>query len=294
MQSDYDRFVSVLKKIVNDQSPREALDELDKQMNTNQLVLNSCHTIVHEIGHESYKKYKNFSKAMSFQNDICGSGYIHGVIESHFETVPDVEAEMRRICAPEDGRCLHGIGHGIMFSNSNDLPSSVALCDKFETNFAKIYCAEGVFMENFSTNSRIHTSLYLSLNDPFYPCADQKGLYKGVCYYYAPIFFLTTHNNDYEAGLHACAALDPPYISTCTKGMGSRIMKNNIAAPVTAESYCMRTTIDQIPYCIDGMVSYYILNFNSKQKTQALCDSLHDTNRRACQNAITSRQNFFN
>jgi hypothetical protein len=89
---------------------------------------------------------------MEFQSDICGSGYIHGVIEEHFAHVKDVNTEMFKVCATQEGKCFHGVGHGFMYYTYNDLPQSLQLCDKYTDSFARINCYDGVFMENFATS----------------------------------------------------------------------------------------------------------------------------------------------
>jgi hypothetical protein len=97
---------------------------------------------------------------MKYRDELCNSGYLHGIIESKFSQSEDVFADMKAMCGRyEPGRymswqCYHGIGHGAMFYTSNDLPRSLEMCDGFEDEFERSSCANGVFMENFNTEQR--------------------------------------------------------------------------------------------------------------------------------------------
>ena len=92
------------------------MEYLAKQMETSSDVNEFCHGLTHNIGHDAYDKY-GFSAAMQQGDDTCGSGYFHGVIEKHFVNDAAVLKTFKTICKPNDGRCFHGIGHGLMFAN---------------------------------------------------------------------------------------------------------------------------------------------------------------------------------
>lgn len=290
--SAYDTFLADLNQILLNESPREALEYLSVKMELDITIANSCHTIAHSIGHKSYEKYGTFEKAISYQDDICGSGYLHGVIESYFASQSDVELTMKTVCAAGDGRCLHGIGHGIMYATSNDLPQSLALCNSFETNFQQIYCAEGVFMENFTTDHSKHQSNFLNPTNVFYPCNEQTGLYMAACYYYAPTYYLSLHPGKYSEILGVCGTLVSSAWSACSRGAGSRIMKYNIMNANEAENYCMGAAQDQHSDCLVGMVQYHILHYNSKERSFDLCNRFRPENQALCKQTVT-KSNLF-
>ena len=81
---EYEEVRSEFFALLNDVNPKSALIYLRERIKTDNALLRSCHALVHEIGHESYEKYGDFAKAMAYQDEICNSGYLHGVIESHF------------------------------------------------------------------------------------------------------------------------------------------------------------------------------------------------------------------
>src|SRR5438034_80271 len=185
-ENEYNKLRDNLSLLVNQQDPKAALAQLQTLMNIDPKVLRSCHALVHEIGHASLKKYNNFGKAISYQDDVCGSGYLHGVIEQDFSTATNFFAAMQTICEGDGlsasmGKCYHGIGHGFMYYTGNDIPKSLYYCDTYGSIEKRSYCSEGVFMENFNSQERFHPSKYLNPNDPFYPCAQQTAFYKDAC-----------------------------------------------------------------------------------------------------------------
>jgi hypothetical protein len=190
---------------VREENPRVALDRIRGEIETDDALSRSCHSLVHEVGREAHEKYGDFGEAMKYRDDLCNSGYLHGIIESKFSQSEDVFADMKAMCGRyEPGRymswqCYHGIGHGAMFYTSNDLPRSLEMCDGFEDVFGRSSCANGVFMENFNTEQKAHVSKYLKESDPFYPCAEQAERHKADCYLYAPTYFLDLEGDDYTA-----------------------------------------------------------------------------------------------
>ncbi|MBP9732177.1 MAG: hypothetical protein KBD29_01825 [Candidatus Magasanikbacteria bacterium] len=292
-QQEYHELLTVLEEKVVTSTPRVALSYLQELMEENQKILRACHGLVHAIGHAAYLKY-DFSEAMQYQDDLCGSGYIHGVVESSFKDVPDIFYALKNVCKKFNGplgTCYHGVGHGLMYYTDNDLPQAISYCNTYTNRDQQIRCAEGVYMENFSTESGAHESIYLREEDPLYPCAEQPANYRQVCYFYSPIYYLTLHPNAYTDALQWCSEAGN-YTAACVRGVGSRVSKENIHNPKFMEDMCTsdptHTTL-----CIDGMVSYYLVHFASLSKAREMCDLLEPENQSACQEAIKIRTSEF-
>ena len=287
-----------LNRLVNRHGPRAALAWLQTGMARDTAVLRSCHALAHEIGHAAYFKYRNFAAAMSYQDDLCGSGYVHGVVEARLAGVVNVYSEMVRICAPYaatilSGKCYHGVGHGLMNVTHNDLPLSLRWCDRYPDPNDRIRCYEGVFMENFSTDQQVHSSRYLKPSDPLFPCAQEPERYKGSCYFYAPIYYLNLHYEHYRGALALCDRAPAPYVRTCVTGTGSRIEKQNIDNPGFVERLCATASGTRVDACIDGMVSYALVNYNSVRRAHTLCEHLQAAHRRACLQGVADRRTLF-
>jgi hypothetical protein len=216
------------------------------------------------------------------------------VIEAKFKRSDDIAHVMLTICnSHSEGRCFHGVGHGLMFYTDNDLPRSIAFCETLPKLSSKQYCAEGVFMENFNTDQKTHPSNFLSNTDFFYPCSGQSGRYKNACYYYAPLHYLAAHTNAYSEGLAWCNTAEETGVIPCVRGVAAVAIKQNITKPALVEAACMTALPKQIPYCIDGMTGIYINHYNSLDKAYAMCKTLQPQNQKACTAGVKSREATF-
>lgn len=292
---EYNNVRDELIAVVDRKDPKAALEVLAKRIETDPKVLRACHPLVHEIGRRAYKKYQDFTQAMNYLTDLCNTGYLHGVVEQYFDSTPtDIFTAMKSICttaqtAADQVRCYHGVGHGLMYFTANDLPKSLILCRSY-TNVAHENCAQGVFMENFNTDRKLHPSEYLKENDPFYPCNEPvSASYKAICYYYAPRFYVSVHHDAFREALAWCQTGDEEYQSSCENGLGAVTMKLLMHKPKDVENICMSGAPSQIRACIDGMVGYYVYSYNSIEKGKALCELLDQSNKDSCYSALNGR-----
>lgn len=296
---EYVKIRDELVKILLEKDPRAALSTLWEKAQTNQAIARSCHGLVHEIGHVAYEKYGDFGEAMQYQDEMCNSGYLHGIIESHFKNSQDIIATVKTVCHDysEENfigwQCFHGVGHGLMYFTDNDLPKSLSLCETLTNSFAKSGCVNGVFMENFNVDQKLHISKYVKITDPFYPCTEQKKEYKGDCYLYAPTFYLSIHNNNYTETLNWCKTAEKDFRLVCISGVGSQAIKENITSPKVVESICMDGTKEETNACISGMVGLYLNHFGGVKETKELCTKLEKTNQPICQQTISTRETLF-
>jgi plastocyanin len=285
--------------LVRDEDPRAALSRLRDEIETDDAVARSCHALVHDVGRESYEKYQDFGEAMKYQDEICNSGYLHGIIEARFSESEDVFADMETMCdeyPPESSlswQCYHGLGHGLMYYTANDLPRSLDMCDAFDGDFARSTCSNGLFMENFSADQKLHLSEYLKENDPLYPCAEQAERHKANCYLYAPTYFLSLNEGDYAGALKSCDAAEEAFRRACARGVGAQTMKENINDPKLVESACEDGRPEQVEPCVKGLVSLYISHHGSPEPARELCGRLESSNRQACYDSIESHVRSF-
>jgi hypothetical protein len=272
---------------LNRTDPGVALDDLEHITRVQPQVTRFCHPVAHDLGHAALKKYGSFSKAAAFRNDVCGSGYLHGIVEETLAQSPDPVAAVTTLCAPEmSASCIHGIGHGAMFVSHLNVPEAERLCDRFGRTYQVVACSEGVFMQLFEPGEDDPAALAQLPStrlaaEPLYPCPEQPSVFQSACYFYAPIYFLQTHDyvdhpEAFAQALRWC--LDAPTRSgqeSCTRGTGSRLMKYNIDRPVWTAAQCEAAPQGwQRPDCVDGMVSYWDVNFHDKSARAKLCPQL--------------------
>ncbi len=298
-ESTYEEQVTYFSALQKDHDTKTALAQLRSEIKENDLLAYNCHDVAHTLGHEAFKIYADFGKAMELQDEICNSGYIHGVIEEYFSETTDVFEAMKTVCSPYPAgkftswECYHGVGHGLMYYTNNNLPKAISLCEAYSGSFARGSCINGVYMENFNAGEKIHSSTFLKPDDLFYPCSDQAFGYKKDCYVYAPIRYLHFYPEDYVGALDWCNNAPLAYQSTCASGVGSQAMKENINAPKQVEVVCRQGKFSQIRPCIEGMTSLYINHSGALQPARILCSELDWPNRRFCQRSMRQAANLF-
>lgn len=279
----YSEVSADIARIVEEDGAIAGLDYLKVEVERDPSLADVCHGLSHEVGQAALKRY-GFEDALQFEKDVCGSGYIHGVVETYLAEVPDLDAALLTLCAPDAAKCFHGVGHGLMDRSKNDIPGSLQQCDRFAERFQQIQCAEGVFMENFEADPASHPSAYLKLDDPFFACRGRTKVYEGVCALYAPRAFLRGHPRDYAAALAWCETSVPEGPRDgCIKGVGEAAMKQNIQKPLFAESVCDGAVPERQRFCIEGLTSYYIVHHASHTKGLELCAILKPENQASCQ-----------
>ena len=299
-KEEYEQLKLEFLQLEDEQNPKIALAELRARIKTDDALLRSCHALVHEMGRAAYEKYHDFAHAMEYQDEVCNSGYLHGVIEGYFSKSADVFSAMQTVCnGYPPGKfvsreCYHGIGHGVMYYTSNDLPRSLLLCDSFESTFARAACSNGVFMENFNTDQKLHPSVFLKESDPLYPCGEQAIQHKNDCYFYALTYYLSLYRNEYVGALGWCNSAESPYQEICAQGVGSQVMKENINNPKLAEKMCMQGKPSQAASCVFGMVELYIHHYGFLEPAKKLCNELEINNRQTCHSSVEESSKLFN
>ncbi|HET6370372.1 MAG TPA: hypothetical protein VFG95_04205 [Nitrospiria bacterium] len=290
-----DEFLALIRK----QDPGVAFKRLREKIDTNPAMLSSCHSIVHAMGHEAYKKYGDLATAAGYEDDICNSGYLHGVIESYFEHVSDPSAVMKTTCNRyTPGRfaaweCYHGVGHGVMSFTKRDLSRSLDLCDSYEDPLASSSCTNGVFMEYFNMDEHEGRSEFQTDRGPFDRCDMQKPRRKNDCFLYSPQYYLTMHRDDYVGALKWCIGAKKPFHLPCSYGVGNQAIKHHIDDPKFVEGVCMKGRPEQVEPCIDGMVGLYINHFGSLEPAKALCPRLLERNQKVCDAVVKARSVLF-
>lgn len=280
-------------KIVEEQNPQAALAVLTEQLKLHPELENTCHSITHEIGHAAYEKY-GFQKALTaFEDDLCGSGYMHGVTEEYIEQSQDPLHDILTACPPSYGACFHGIGHGLLLYYENEIPQALAGCDLFDSVQQKVQCSEGVFMQSYNTDTTVHPNAYLNPEDTLFPCDQQTDLYKSACYFYSPRYFIKLHPRAYLEDIQVCLQAETDYIGQCIRGVGSVTMKQNIDDVSFVESVCLSAPDDYQAACYGGMTSYFVIHSGSLAEAGELCPQLDGDFEGTCEATVSASAGFF-
>jgi len=268
------KYRDSLQEVVEKNDPRMALIKLSQDLKSVKVVQENCHSLTHEIGYLAIKKYKDFGKSVSYNYDICGGGYLHGITEHYLEDTPDAKNKVYEICTdPADGGCFHAIGHGFMLLNDYDVDKSVTDCKTLKTPKQITRCGEGIFMENFdSNNTPDDQKPFLKAADPFYPCLKYDAPFQDTCYYYSGRYIYKTIGEPLKA-LQKCNKIKTIFAQTCVRGMSAAILRSNLEEPANIENIC-NSVPDKIKSCLLGAVNYHLFIIKDSSKTQNdMCNS---------------------
>jgi hypothetical protein len=222
-------FRQAFGNIAFSRGPQAALALLDRDSRTIPGVQADCHQIAHNIGHAGLAHYHNGAAvALAHGAMTCNSGYYHGVIERAFSGVPRerVTRIARRLCTGGAVtkeqfllyQCVHGLGHGLMIYSGLDLPYSLKVCHQLRTQFDRVSCTGGVFMQNLMPG--MGTSRYLRKNDPIYPCNVVTQRDKVYCYLMVTSRILTLNGFDWAKTAATCRRSEKGWVATCFQSYG--------------------------------------------------------------------------
>lgn len=200
----------------------------------------SCHTFLHFIGREFYKRIKDVPRTISECSYTCFQGCHHGVLEGYFieknislDNEEAIAKEAPTICGKKQdyaniesyNTCLHGLGHGFMFFTEEELPKSLKMCDSINAKDIIDYrmCYNGVFHENtVNLTSTDHPSKYINKDDPYYPCNILDKKYLEVCYHDQVSYVSGLLDHDLLKTIDFCKKVPADYQLGCFTAIGQK------------------------------------------------------------------------
>ena len=280
------------------EGPKPALAKLQTMSTTNTAVAGDCHRIAHRMGSAALSRFKDkVAPAFIEGTPVCASGYYHGIVERAFLGQPTSKLGVvsRQMCT--DSRitkqtfllyqCIHGLGHGLMIYTGYDLPLSLTTCKSLGTEFDKISCSGGVFMENFSSSYGV-TSKYLRKSDPIYPCNNKiSNPYKVQCYGLVTANLLRTTGYDQKKTAAGCKRSEPEWVATCFESFGrdvSGIAGRSAAKARTSCSYAGSGEGD----CLYGVVREIVNSDAAPERGGRFCAQVQSKFRARCYSGVGS------
>jgi mono/diheme cytochrome c family protein len=272
------------------EGPEKALTLLATDDRTITDVHADCHQISHWVGRAGLVRYKNDAgQALSHGAMTCNSGYYHGVLQLALAGLPrdKVVKKSQHLCdAPavntEDFllyQCVHGLGHGLMIYSSNDLPWSLKTCHKLLTDFNRVSCTGGVFMQNLDTTMGV--SKYLSNRNPLYPCNIVAERDKVYCYLMVTSRILTLNGFDWQKTAASCRRAETDWVATCFQSMGRDASGSTRYVPKNTLRICSYAGKDA-GECIYGASRDYANNYAGGKEAAVLCSMSPQKHRGYC------------
>jgi hypothetical protein len=283
--------VTKLTGLMKSKGINAAFSYTEQQITSNPSFAQACHPLLHELGHAAYTYYGGYAQAIVYQNELCDSGYTHGVLESYLSSGPDISQALQTACSTttkvfNQWQCYHGLGHGVMLVSMENVAHSTTLCNTLPTPFSQDACINGVFMQHFVVTDHdgsIPKTNPTSLKD----CAVQPVMYKPVCYNYAPSAYLTVNNGQYAAAFKWCHTAETAYIPTCIGGVGSQAMKEHITIAAEVQQICDMADKSYVGDCINGAAGMDVYFYGSAAPAASLCQNQFKQYRKVCSSAVS-------
>ncbi|HEU4966088.1 MAG TPA: hypothetical protein VFT53_01225 [Candidatus Saccharimonadales bacterium] len=273
--------------MVQQQSPEAAFVDFKQVYNTNAYVKSNCHQLAHVIGRAAAKKYVTLAETYRHGDNFCWSGYYHGAVEAIAGEIgaANIVAQINTVCAPfanasvfERYNCVHGMGHGLMAVEDDNLFTALSLCDRFNGQWNQESCYSGVFMENVMNeiNPGQHAK-YLKADDPLYPCTAVADKYKEQCFLMQTSHALIVEKYDYAKVFAVCSTVAAPFDATCYQSLGRDISGQSSSDQSRTVALCMlgQTQAAQ-ENCFVGAVKDFISYYHSDTQGMALCAAIPD------------------
>ncbi len=301
-----DEFYEIAKSrfeaMVLDEDPREAILTLQREALEDEKLSAFCHDILHEIGNRAFEKYGSFKDAIIFQTDYCNSGYIHGIFEAYFDSVPDPSSGLAVQCeeyASINGRqfdlwqCHHGIGHGFMYLTGGDLDESLALCERSLGEAGGSSCQNGAYMEVFNLEILAKEDAFVDPDNPFATCK-ARDIAKADCYIYVPTYLSQRKNMDFRDIFDECEKSEFGYRSSCIYGVGLEAIKRNMNDVDSVFALCKQAgSFIHQEMCAKGVASMYMNQMGSRSSGKVLCEQSPREFRDACMSVVNDREVLF-
>lgn len=294
--NDYACYQERYQGLVQGSGVEAAFTELKSEYDKNEFIKAQCHQITHVIGRAATDVYGDIPNTYSKGDNFCWSGYYHGAMEATVAKIgPDkILKEADTICAPlGEGdqkhsfyhyNCVHGLGHGFMGVQNNELFESLEVCDTMTDDWERESCYSGAFMENImAKDNPSHPSKELRADEPLYPCTEVEKKYKPQCYLMQTSYALETLGNDFQKVFELCGTVESEFRPTCYQSLGrdaSGITSSDVdrtnANCMLGEDYEARSN------CVIGAAKDFISYYSRDTEAKELCDSFDADLRKVC------------
>ncbi len=293
--ADYACFESRYRRLTETWGTRGAFQELKRESKENAILRAVCHGITHQIGRTAARKRSSLADVYARGDTFCGAGYFHGAMETIVRRigVKRALADAPRLCVEESGglsprspylrNCVHGLGHGFMAVQQNDVFRSLPACDRLKVSWERRQCYDGVFMQNVMSRDAPHyPSKHLRDSEPLYPCSAVERRYKPRCYERQTVQVLLTQNGDFGRAFELCDSAEREFRGSCYIGLGRDAggygLDNRETPPAraaeTATLCHLGRSSEARERCVVGAAEFLLRQSESDAEARALCDAL--------------------
>ena len=118
-------------------------------------TIDDCHFISHSIGHSALQTNLDlYENLIGVDGAICRGGFYHGIMSEYFTELKENGSDItgyKTLCnkligTPDYKKCVHGIGHGLIFYFDENLNSVIDACDQMSL-YQGSMCMGGAMMQ---------------------------------------------------------------------------------------------------------------------------------------------------
>lgn len=304
-EADYAFYQQHYQNLVLESGVTAAFDELKNEYTKDAFVSSQCHQLTHVIGRAAFDLYGDLPYTYSQGDPFCASGYYHGAMEAVVAKIgaDRILEEADLICADlAEGQkysvshfsCVHGLGHGFMALQENELFESLQTCDTLTGKWEKESCYSGTFMENImASDNPNYPSKYLKADQPLYPCTDVKLQYKEMCYQIQTSYALRVLEYDFAKVFDLCATTaEEDLRPMCYQSLGRDAFDQVLgedASNQTGGDMSVAKTIcllgrdyEARSNCAVGAAKAFIYHYHNDTQAKAFCESFDADVRDVC------------
>ena len=271
---------------------RKTLVLLDELKNLGGYANTNCHPLSHKVGNIALHVYGSVPAAVPEYIPVCHSGYYHGLLEEYLATAESFEQGVKEVCGKAEEQeffnwfqCMHGLGHGIMQFQDNEVPLSLQSCDLLSPDSqAQEMCYAGVFMENITTDEKTgHPSKYIRKSDPIYPCNAVEEKYKRACYFLSSSQILKLNAWNFPETFKICDKVEEEYDWLCYQSLGRDVSGFSLRNPEQVQKLCeLGSSHKAKTGCYFGAVRDFINELGEFDSGINLCNDLSIAYQKAC------------
>ncbi|MBA3757597.1 hypothetical protein H0X09_01915 [Candidatus Saccharibacteria bacterium] len=307
----YSCYKNQLNSITYSEGPSKAVKLVKTQFEKIPFVKAQCHQLVHVIGRAAYDKYDDLGKTFVEGDHFCASGYFHGASEEivvkkgpayfskNANKVCSVFVDRSRYKEVDHYNCVHGLGHGILEAEDQELFKALSVCDLLSGIWQQQSCYSGVFMQNImiaqgSDAVAPNKSKYLKPEDPMYPCTAVDNKYMSGCYIIQSSYALSVSSYDFAKVFSLCADVADSYNRiVCYQSVGRDASGGGNNLEETKKRCLIAVSTEAQINCIIGAAKDIVYSFHSDKEAMGFCQSLPEHLLDVCQNNAKSYYSTF-
>lgn len=295
-------YAAYYEKLTEVRGVRTAFEDIKKRKEVDSYAKQECHLITHIIGRKAGSMSSGAAEAFTLGEYFCGGGYFHGVMESVIQMHGKAISApfLYNLCAPfqekdrggfsvEHLDCAHGIGHGLMYVNNNELFESLHECDSLLGIQEQYSCWVGVFMENGLADTQDHSTKYLKTDDLMYPCDAVEEKYKPACYD-IQTSYIRRATGSFANTLLECKNAPERFQTRCVIGIGRDIAVDADMDIERSKAGCLALSEQETEResCVKAVVGARIHYFHSRTLGENFCEALPAELKTTCFGAAES------